>query len=367
MRTHLLRIVFDQAWRFSASGNELYVGVGWFVAVWLLATFLAFLWLGRQSKDWLNAAFSAGFWLFVPAVALTLFWLRPNFEFINTGVPIFGYGFMMFVGFSTAAWLAGHRVRSIGQPPEVIWDMLMWALIPGLIGARIYYLLRHGSPEFASSTGFRKLIAAIALWDGGIVFYGSVIGGAVGILAFCRLQRIPMIPMLDVMAPSLLVGEAFGRIGCFLYGCCYGGECSLPWAVRFPTDSLTFKKMLEKGQVTPDDTATPLLHPTQLYSSIAAFVLAWFLSWCFRRRRFDGAVLCLFAILYPISRWLLELLRADIDPYSSGLKDAQIFSLVLMLAGAAGMYYFSRHPRLTKATPPTATGTAPNKKPGLRG
>jgi hypothetical protein len=127
------------------------------------------------------------------------------------------------------------------------------------------------------------------------------------------------------MAPSLLVGEAFGRIGCFLYGCCYGGACSLPWAVRFPPDSLTFQKMLEKGQVTPDDPATPLLHPTQLYSSLAAFLLAWILSRAFQRRPFDGFVLCLFGILYPVNRWLLELFRTDIDPFRSGLKDAANF------------------------------------------
>lgn len=348
MRTHLLRIMFDSAWRFSAEGNELYVGVGWFVVAWMLALLLSWMWLARRSARWLEAAFSVSFWLFVPAGLLMLHWVRPQWGLIEDGIPIFGYGFMMFVGFSLAAWRASVRVTQIGQQPEIIWDMLMWALVPGLIGARVYYLWRHGSPEFSAATGLQKLIAAISLWDGGIVFYGSVIGGIAGIVSFCRLQRIPIIPMLDVLAPSLLLGEAFGRIGCFLYGCCYGGACSLPWAVRFPPDSLTFQKMLEKGQVTPDDPATPLLHPTQLYSSLAAFLLAWGLSRAFQRRPFDGFVLCLFAILYPITRYLLELLRTDIDPFQSGLKDAQIFSLILLLTGGIGMYFFSRYRRLTQ-------------------
>jgi phosphatidylglycerol:prolipoprotein diacylglycerol transferase len=358
MRTHLLRIVLDQAWRFSAEGNELYLGVGWFVTFWLLIMLLCWGWLVWRSVHWLEAALSVSFWLFIPVIAVTLYWLQPQWEPIEDGVPIFGYGFMMFIGFSVAAWLASSRVMQIGQHPDVIWDMMMWALIPGLIGARVYYLWRHGSPEFSTAVGLQKLIAAVSLWDGGIVFYGSVIGGAVGIVSFCRLQRIPIIPMLDVMAPSLLVGEAFGRIGCFLYGCCYGGACSLPWAVRFPPDSLTFQKMLEKGQVTPDDPATPLLHPTQLYSSLAAFLIAWILSRAFQRRPFDGFVLCLFGILYPVNRWLLELFRTDIDPFRSGLKDAQIFSLLLLLAGVTGMYYFSRHRRLTRiATDSAAPAT----------
>lgn len=361
MRTHLLRIVFDHAWRFAAEGNELYLGVGWFVTFWLLAMLLGWGWLVWRSCHWLEAALSVSFWLFVPSVMLSLYWLQPQWAWITEGIPIFGYGLMMFVGFSVAAWLASSRVMQIGQHPDVIWDMLMWALVPGLIGARVYYLWRHGSPEFETATGLAKLLAAISLWDGGIVFYGSVIGGAVGIVVFCRMRRIPIVPMLDVMAPSLLVGEAFGRIGCFLYGCCYGGACSLPWAVRFPPDSLTFQKMLEKGQVTPDDPATPLLHPTQLYSSLAAFLLAWLLSRAFQKRRFDGFVLCLFAIFYPINRSLLELLRTDIDPYQSGLKDAQIFSLVLLLAGSVGMYYFSRHRMLTQvAADAVASGTLPS-------
>ncbi|MFM7057632.1 MAG: prolipoprotein diacylglyceryl transferase [Planctomycetota bacterium] len=350
MRTHLLRIVLDHAWRLTVEGNELYVGVGWFVAFWMLVLLLGWAWLALRSGHWQEAAVTVGFWMIVPIGLLMLYWLQPQVKFMADGIPIFGYGFMMFVGFSVAAWLASARVMQIGQHPDIIWDMLMWALVPGLIGARVYYLWRHGSPEFATSTGLHKLVAAISLWDGGIVFYGSVLGGAVGIVSFCRWQRIPIVPMLDVMAPSLLVGEAFGRIGCFLYGCCYGGACSLPWAVRFPPDSLTFQKMLEKGQVTPDDPATPLLHPTQLYSSLAAFLLAWGLSRAFQRRQFDGFVLCLFAIFYPITRSLLELLRTDIDPYQSGLKDAQIFSLVLLLAGSVGMYYFSRHRRLTQVS-----------------
>lgn len=140
MRTHLLRIVLDHAWRFSAEGNELYLGVGWFVTFWLLAMLLGWAWLVWQSCHWLEAAFSVSFWLFVPTVMLSLYWLQPQWEWMSEGIPIFGYGFMMFVGFSVAAWLASNRVMQIGQHPDVIWDMLMWALVPGLIGAGVLSL-----------------------------------------------------------------------------------------------------------------------------------------------------------------------------------------------------------------------------------
>lgn len=348
MRMHLLRFVFDSAWRFQAAGNELFVGAGWLILVWLIVTGIAFAVMCRRTGNITESALSAGFWLMIPACFLWLLVLKPDIGIVHEGVPIFGYGFMMFVGFVSASWLAAKRIQTIGQPPDMIWDMLMWALIPGLIGARVYYLVRHGSPAFSNSTGVSRLIAAIALWDGGIVFYGSVIGGMAGIFAFCKLRRIPVVPVLDVLAPSLVVGEGFGRIGCFLYGCCYGGACDLPWAVRFPPDSLTFKKMVEKGLLDPQAIATGWLHPTQIYSSLAAFTMAAVLAWFFRRRPFDGAVLCLFAIIYPVSRYGIESLRDDIDPFNVGLKDAEIFSLGLIAAGLAGMYYFSRHRTLTK-------------------
>ena len=356
MRTHLLRFVFDSAWRFQAAGNELYVGVGWLVLVWLLLAGIVFLTSVLRTGKWQEAALSVGFWLIIPAGFLILQWTQPNIAPVQNGIPIFGYGFMMFVGFVTASWLAAQRIQKIGQNPELIWDMLMWALIPGLIGARVYYLVRHGSPAFSSATGMNKLIAAVALWDGGIVFYGSVLGGIAGIFAFCSLRKIPVVPVLDVLAPSLLVGEGFGRIGCFLYGCCYGRACDLPWAVRFPPDSLTFRKLVEKGLLDPGAVATEWLHPTQIYSSLAAFVLATILAVYFRRRPFDGAVLCLAAIIYPVSRYGIESLRADIDPFQVGLKDAEIFSLALIAAGIGGMVYFSRHRTLTTAASARSAG-----------
>ncbi len=358
MRTHLLRFIFDSAWKFESANNNLLVGAGWLIVVSLLALLTAFGLIFRKTGKLSEAAAATGFWLIVPAAAMALLILQPQFGFVTKGVPVYGYGFMMFIGFSAASWFAARRVRTIGQTPEAIWDMLMWALIPGLIGARAYYLIRHGSPEFTNSSGIRKLIAAVALWDGGIVFYGSVAGGLLGILWFCRRRRIPLLPMLDVLAPSLVLGEAFGRIGCFLYGCCYGRECELPWAVRFPPDSLTFGRLVEKGVLDPLAAATPALHPVQLYSSLNGFVLFVILSWFFRRRSFDGAVVFLAAVLYPVSRYALESLRADIDPFQIGLKDAEIFSLLLIASGLGGLWWFSRRGQLTGPGGPVAGGDA---------
>jgi len=350
MRRVLLRFVFDNLWQWQSVGNELHVGAAWLMLLWVASVVIGFGVLLRITKDVKEAGAAAGFWLILPLVLLALGIVKPNIGLVNDGIPVFGYGFMMFIGFSSATWLASRRVLSIGQPPEVIWDMMMWALIPGLIGARIYYLVKYGGPVLAKAQGFEKLVAIVALWDGGIVFYGSVIGGIIGVTAFCLRRRISPVAMLDVLAPSLLVGEGFGRIGCFLYGCCYGKACDLPWAVKFPPDSLTFVKLAQEGVISGDAASTIALHPAQLYSSFAAFFLAGILAWYFRRRPFDGAVICLTSILYPISRYLLETLRGDISPGALGLKDAQVFSIVFTIIGVVGMYYLSTHRRLTTAT-----------------
>jgi phosphatidylglycerol:prolipoprotein diacylglycerol transferase len=352
MRKVLLRFVFDNIWQWQSVGNELHVGAAWLMLLWVALVGISLGVLYHQTKNFWASAVSAGFWLIVPAGLLAV-WLF-DLPIAKSGIPVFGYGMMMFVGFSSATWLASRRVLRIGQPSEVIWDMMSWALIPGLIGARLTYLLQNWNEVFGGKQGVQLIIATGALWDGGIVFYGGVIGGIVGIVIFCRRRNISSLAMFDVIAPSLFVGEGFGRIGCFLYGCCFGRACNLPWAVRFPPDSLTFDKLVERGTVEPNAAATIPLHPTQIYSSLAAFVLAGILSWYFRRRPFDGAVLALAWILYPINRYILETLRDD-EPGRLGtdFTFSQLMSMALVISGVGAMYYFSRQRKLTK---PEASG-----------
>ena len=343
MRKVLLRFVFDNVWQWQSVGNELHIGAAWLILVWTAAVGLAFGLLYRRTGRATESVMSAGFWLIVPAAFGFLAFVRPGIAVVSSGIPVFGYGLMMFVGFSVATWTAARRVRSIGQPPDAIWDMMMWALIPGLIGARAIYLAQNWTQVTRGRSGGDFLLAMVSLWDGGIVFYGSVFGGIVGVVLFCERRGIKPIAMLDVIAPSMFIGEGFGRIGCFLYGCCFGRACDRPWAVQFPPDSLTFEKLVDRGTIPPDALATIPLHPTQLYSSFMAFLLAAILALFFRRRPFDGAVFSLGLILYPISRFVLESLRDD-EPGRLGTSFtfSQLVSGGLVLSGIASMAWFSR-------------------------
>lgn len=351
MRTVLLRFVFQDFWQWQSVENELLVGAGWLILFWIFVAVVAGLFTWRLTRDLKQVVSASVFWLIIPAALMAIPLLQ--MPIARSGIPVFGYGFMLFIGFSSATALAASRVRYIGLVPEVIWDLMIWILIPGLIGARLNFLMAEGRDLLSNKQGMAKLIAAVALWDGGIVFYGCVAGGVLGLLAFCRMRKIAAVPLCDVIAPSLFVGEGFGRIGCFLYGCCFGRACDLPWAVRFPPDSLTYAVLSKRNPVAVDAMATIPLHPSQLYSSAAAFLLAGILSWYFRRRSFDGAVLGMAWILYPVSRFVLELFRDDtagIRIFGLVLPLGQWVSVGLLVTGIPAMMFFAKKNRLTRAT-----------------
>jgi phosphatidylglycerol:prolipoprotein diacylglycerol transferase len=363
MRKHLLRIVFDQLWHFESVGNELLVGYGWAISIIILFATVSMGVLWKVTKDTGQVASSLIFWALVPAALALIPILR--LPIAESGIPLFGYGVMLAIGFFSATLLAGRRAKAAGLSPDVIWELMTWILIPGIVGARIVYLMQYGDRVFQGKRGIEILKAAVALWDGGIVFYGCIIGGVLGILAYCKKNNIRPLQLLDVIMPSLFVGLGFGRIGCFLYGCCFGAACSLPWAVHFPQDSMTFQSLEQRSNVTDQKLleadgvpvtskeladvppgaklTTIALHPAQLYSSALAFLLAGILSWFFRRRPFEGAVMALGWILYPINRFVLEIIRDD-EPgrMGTGLTFSQLMSIALFLSGCGLMLWLQK-------------------------
>ncbi|MCR9198700.1 MAG: prolipoprotein diacylglyceryl transferase [Planctomycetaceae bacterium] len=345
MRKVLLRIIFDQLWLLQSQGNELLVGYGWAIVAWCVCAAVGLGVLWKLTRDMQQVKSSLLFWGAIPAVLAIL--PRLNLPVAQSGIPVFGYGFMMFVGFSTGTVLAARRAKSVGLEPDVVWDLMMWLLIPGLIGARIIYLSQNWQRVMGGKTGVEFFKSAIALWDGGIVFYGCIIGGVVGLLIYCRRIGVPALQLADVIMPSLFVGLGFGRIGCFLYGCCYGGVCDLPWAVQFPPDSMTFEALTVKNSdmLMADGSATVPLHPTQIYSSALAFLLAGILTWYFRRRPFEGAVFALGWMLYPVNRFILESIRDDEPDRLLGMTFSQSMSVALFVMGCVLMFWLQSQNR----------------------
>ena len=180
---------------------------------------------------------------------------------------------------------------------------------------------------------------ALQYWKGGIVFYGGVIGGTVAFFVYRRCRPFPLRPYMDVLAPSIAIGTMFGRLGCFLNGCCFGSVSELPWAVSFPKPSPAWLQHHELRMIPPDAVRSLAIHPTQIYSAIDGLVLLLLLSAFFPFRRRDGEVAALLMVTYPITRFLIEFLRDDEGAFFAGLTISQNISRGLALGrpGVLGM------------------------------
>ena len=269
------------------------------------------------------------------------------------GVPVFGYGVMIFCGFVAGGLTGLRRAQRAGLPAGIVYDLTFWAFAAGIAGARLNYLLRFHDRVFAAPDGGSLglgacVMRAVNLSDGGLVLLGGVIGAAVAFVVVCRRWGVGTLKMADVAIPSCFLGLAFGRIGCLLYGCCWGDRCALPWAVHFPAGGITFDALAARGYLDPAAAATYGLHPTQLYSSFNALILSGLTAAYFPRRPRDGAVLCLALLLYPPARATLEVLRGDdLGFLNTGLTHAQTVGMVLFGLGVLLAAYLAFAPRRT--------------------
>ena len=209
--------------------------------LWALAAIAVVAWLARR-KGGLGREVQS----YIPVFAivwLALAFLAPILTIDGYGIPIRGYGVMMLIGVIAGVALAVYRARQMGVDPELIFTLAFVLFIPALIGARAFYVIQY-------SEEFKSVGAIINLTKGGLVVYGSLVGGLIGGAIFLCYYKLPVLAIGDLIAPSLLVGLAIGRIGCLMNGCCFGGACDLPWAMTFPFQSPPY----------PNDPEIPWLH-----------------------------------------------------------------------------------------------------------
>ena len=354
MRQILFQIPLDRPWFIEPFGFVPGFGFGIILLAWIImgtwsvvAHGRASGWKFKLSEEWQSVAN----WLFVAAlIVYGAPWLGKYLRLngsppFREGLPVFGYGLMLLIGFSTGAYLAARRGEKVGLPKDLIWDLAVWLFVPGIAGARLFYLIQYGDKVFGGLPPAQWPIAALNLSQGGIVLYGALLGGAAGYFSFCYIKRIRPLGLADVIIPSVFVGIGFGRIGCFLNGCCFGRQTSLPWGVSFPSDSAAFGALVSKGLIQDNAACTPPLHPTQIYSSIDGFVIALITSWYFWRRRRNGEVFALALVIYPITRFCMELLRADEGgQFGTALTISQWISIGLFVINLGFLVYVSRRP-----------------------
>lgn len=262
-------------------------------------------------------------------------------------LPVHSYGLLIASAFLVGIWLAQREGRRRGQDPEKIADLSFWILVAALVGSRVYFILVNLDDYFGAhalvETPLGRIPRLLAIWEGGLVFYGGFIGAALAAFWFMRRARMAFLPHADTLIPSVAFGHFLGRLGCFAAGCCWGdvAHVHLPWAARFPPESLayqTFAGRAEPGAFLAADRATTLpLHPVQLYEAFGELALFLVLVLLVRpRKSFHGQVLATWLLLYAVLRTVVELFRGDVERgVWLGVGAGQWTSIVIFAAGAA--------------------------------
>lgn len=243
----------------------------------------------------------------------------PKFEILNWVIgplPIRMYGLMIGAGFLVGLYLASRRAKKEGISPDHILDMGVYLLFAAIVGSRALYVLTN-LHEFAAHP-----LDAFAIWKGGLVFYGGLLAAVPVGIWYVRKHDLPVWKTADIIAPSIALGHAFGRLGCFFAGCCFGAQCSGPLCITF-TDPHSLAPL-----------GVPLF-PTQLVESGGEFVIFGLLLIIWRHRKFDGQIFWLFPVFYSILRFIVEMFRGDAARglyFGGAVSTSQLISVVLFAA-----------------------------------
>ncbi|HUG92060.1 MAG TPA: prolipoprotein diacylglyceryl transferase [Planctomycetaceae bacterium] len=342
MRQILFRLRLDDLFTTEPIDGTSALGVGWLLVPWLVY-FIGWLFVnrGRLAASGTTAAAVAMQFVF-PLLVLAVWQVSGRLPTRPVSIPLYGYGLMLCLATIAACWTGARRVRRLGVAPEVAWDMGLWLFACGLFGARLFYILQYPGRVFfhgdGSSKTFPEVLAApFSLWDGGLVVVGCIPFGVLGYFLFCHRRGLRPLVVGDAVIPSFFIGLGIGRIGCLLNGCCWGDRCDLPWAISFPKGGgVTFRALMDGGFLPADALWTFPLHPTQIYSSINAFILAAVTAAYFHTRPRPGSVVALGAVLYAVSRFTIEFLRGDeMGQFGTSLTISQWYCVALFAVGLA--------------------------------
>jgi len=188
----------------------------------------------------------------------------------------------------------------------------------------------------------RDCLRALKFWYGGLTFYGGLgLAALVGII-YIKRRRQPLWEIGDLAGYGIPLGLVFGRIGCFLAGCCFGRTCAAPPGIMFPKGSPAWQLHVDQGLISTTAVRSLPVHPTQLYEAAACLLIfLWLYFWIRPRKRFSGQLFFLFCMAYAVARFAIEFLRADQRGEIFGLATSQTVGIPLFVFGAV-MYFIKR-------------------------
>lgn len=245
--------------------------------------------------------------------------------------PIYWYGVIIAFGFLLASFYASRRSSQFNIRSDDLIDMLLFVLPIGIVCARIYYVI-FAWDQYRDNPG-----EIIAIWHGGLAIYGGIIGGIATILIFCKVKHIDPMNMLDLMANSVLIGQAIGRWGNFFNCEAFGAETTVPWRMVI-------------GQ-TLDEAGSVGNHPTFFYESVWNALGLLLLHFYSKKRKYRGEVFLLYLGWYGLGRFFIEGLRTDSLYFpGTGIRISQIIAAVSFLIGFGGFLWNRRRPFLRPTT-----------------
>jgi len=239
------------------------------------------------------------------------------------------YGVIVVLSFFLGLWLSTKEAKRKGLDPGLIQDFAFYALVGGIIGARIYFVVFSNPAYFLKNPW-----EIVAVWHGGIGIIGALLGGLVTALWYCRRKKLSFWRFADTLAPGVALGQAAGVIACLLNGDSYGKATDLAWAITYT----------DPRAMAPLNIA---LHPVEIYEMVAYF-LVFLLVWQTREKyKTDGFAVLTYLVGYGAARFSVEFFRGNPAILAWGIPAAQVFSVALILIAVAGFYILGKNERRT--------------------
>ncbi|HEY4223155.1 MAG TPA: prolipoprotein diacylglyceryl transferase [Myxococcota bacterium] len=290
--------------------------------------------------------------------------------------PLHSYGVLIVLGFLAAMFVAHREAKRQGKYAEEVLDFAFWALLGGMIGARVVFIIVNWREYFIDHpidhVGSIPIPAVLVVWKGGLVFYGAALGGLLAFLWYTQKHNIRGVDKLllaDILVVGVPLAHAFGRLGCVAAGCCWGDAAghlmdgsvvqSFPLGISFPDGALAYQSLMTT--VDPDAAAwmrehhqTLPLIPVQLMESFGEACVFMILMVVRSRKWFHGQVLLTYGILYPILRSTMETMRGDAERgyvIPGILSTSQFISLCVAIASLVMIFILRRRGMASIATP----------------
>lgn len=240
-------------------------------------------------------------------------------------ITIHGYGLMIGIGFLVAVLVGMYRAKKKGMNQEAILDIAIYCILAGFLGGKLLYIIVEWK---------RFMEAPLSvLGSSGFVVYGGIITGVLAGYIYTRIKKLSFMKYFDLVMPEIAIAQGFGRIGCFLAGCCYGMQTDSWLGVVFP-----------EGSLAPSGVK---LLPTQLFMSAGDFLIALLLILYSRKNKVDGNVGAGYLVLYGIGRFGIEFLRNDARGSVGVLSTSQFISIFIVLIGIGFLVWNTMHARKT--------------------